>query len=184
MLRKEHCTVKRLSKLLLSSLTRPANLQDATLVHGLYLQNPCYFETIAIEMPTLKEVKDELTIAAKDPCRYVELVVSGGQESNLRTNIIDPQTNREVLGFLDYKLDYPDKKDVTVNLLMISSRVQRNGLGKCVVQDLENRLVGRVKRILTSIYGESPAAKKFWHSLGYSFEIDAKPILDWYAKAL
>lgn len=43
---------------------------------------------------------------------------------------------------------------------------------------------GRAKRILASIYGQNPRAERFWSSLGYSFAIDAKPLLDWYAKTL
>ena len=166
-----------------SSLTQPATLTDAKLIHQIYLQTPCYFDSIAIEMPTFGEVKDELAIATKDPSRYVELVV-GEQKDGLKTNIIHTKTGKEVLGYLDYKLDYPDNGDATVNLLMISAKVQRNGLGKRVAKDLEKRLKGQIKRILASIYGENPSAEGFWRSLDYRFEIDAKPILDWYAKEL
>ena len=171
------------SELPYSLLTQPATLTDAKLVHQIYLQTPCYFDAIAIEMPTLGEVEDELGIATKDPLRYVELVV-GEQQSNLKTNIIHAKTGKEVLGYLDYKLDYPDKGDATINLLMISAKVQRNGLGKQVIKDLEKRLSGQVRRVLASIYGENLAAKAFWRSLNYHFAIDAKPILDWYAKEL
>ncbi len=171
------------SELPYSSLTQPATLTDAKLIHKIYLQTPCYFDSIAIEMPTFGEVKDELEIATKDPSRYVELVVDEGQ-SDLKTDIIHAETGKEVLGYLDYKLDYPDKGDATVNLLMISAKVQRNGLGKQVVRGLEKRLKGRVSRVLASIYGENPSAEGFWRSLEYRFEIDAKPILDWYAKEL
>ncbi len=172
-----------ISELLYSSLAQPAALTDAKLIHQIYLQTPCYFDSIAIEVPTFGEVKDELEIATKDPFRYVELVV-GERQNSLKTHIIHPKTGKEVLGYLDYKLNYPDKGDATVNLLMISAKVQRNGLGKSVVKDLEKRLKGQVKRVLASIYGENPSAEGFWRSLDYRFEIDAKPILDWYAKEL
>ena len=173
------------SELPCSLLTQPATLTDAELVHQIYLQNPCYFDSIAIEMPTLGEVKDELEIATKDPFRYVELVVGNPKNDlGLKTNINHVTTGKEVLGYLDYKLDYPDKGDAIVNLLMISAKVQRNGLGSRVMKDLEKRLKGQIKRILASIYGENPSAEGFWRSLNYHFEIDAKPILDWYAKEL
>jgi hypothetical protein len=52
------------------------------------------------------------------------------------------------------------------------------------VRELEARLKGHAKRVLVSIYGQNPRAERFWKSLGYAFAIDAKPVLDWYAKAL
>jgi hypothetical protein len=52
------------------------------------------------------------------------------------------------------------------------------------VLDLEQRLRGQVRRVLASIYGQNPRAERFWGSLGYHFAIDAKPVLDWYAKEL
>jgi len=41
-----------------------------------------------------------------------------------------------------------------------------------------------VRRVLASIYGQNPGARRFWEALGYAFAIDAKPVLDWYAKQL
>jgi hypothetical protein len=52
------------------------------------------------------------------------------------------------------------------------------------MRDLETRLQGKVRRVLASVYGQNLRAKRFWASLGYSFAIDAKPVLDWYAKYL
>lgn len=89
-----------------------------------------------------------------------------------------------VVGYLDYKLDYPEYGDATVNLLLIHGGLQSRGFGRHCVADLEARLAGRARRVLASIYGQNPRAERFWRSLGYHFAIDAKPILDWYAKSL
>ena len=186
------------------SVTRPATVEDAALVHALYLATPAYFDIISIPVPTSDEVRTDLETAARDPRRYTELVLlrphereHGEREHGERErgetehdewepveSARDPVTGRAVVGYLDYKLDYPEKDDATVNLLLVHGGLQSRGIGRRCVMDLETRLQGRASRVLASIYGQNPRAKRFWQSLGYHFAIDAKPILDWYAKTL
>ena len=110
----------------------------------------------------------ELEAAAQDPKRCVELLVEDG----------------EPVGFVDYKLDYPVPGDATVNLLLIPEAIQSRGYGRRSIVLLEESLQGRANRVLASIYGSNARAKRFWRSLGYRFAIDARPILEWYAKEL
>ena len=165
-----------------SEFSRPASPADAELVYKVYCATPGYFQIISIPDPTLIEVKGELEAAFMDERRFTELLFAPGDGQ--WSNIIDPQTDRQVVGYLDYKLDYPESGDGTVNLLLILESLQSKGLGRQFVHDLEDRLRGQVKRILASIYGQNHRAERFWKTLGYSFAIDAKPVLDWYAKTL
>ena len=105
---------------------------------------------------------------------------AGGREAAIH----DPVSGLELGGYLDYKLDYPEPGDATVNLLLIPPWLQNRGIGAACERDLEQRLDGRARRLLASIYGKNPRARRFWERLGYRFAIDAKPILDWYAKQL
>jgi GNAT superfamily N-acetyltransferase len=167
------------------ALTRPADAADAYLVHRLYEKTPGYFDVISIPIPTLAEVKTDLDTAARDARRRTELVLLPAHERAPRaTDLDDPASGRQVVGYLDYKLDYPDSGDATVNLLLIDGSLQGRGFGSRCVRDLERRLHGRVRRVLASIYGQNPGARRFWEALGYAFAIDAKPVLDWYAKQL
>lgn len=159
--------------------TRPAKVEDASIVHQLYQQTPAYFAIISMPVPTLSEVEHELAAAAIDPRRCVELILSGAAGG-----IPDPASGRAVVGYLDYKLDYPEPGDAMVNLLLILESLQNRGLGRSCVRELEARLRGQAKRVLASIYGQNPRAERFWKSLGFQFAIDAKPVLDWYAKPL
>lgn len=166
-------------------ITRPCTPTDAVLVYEVYTQTPEYFQNIAIEMPSQAEVEVELGAAALDPARHVEIILTN--DENLKhTGIVDHQTGYSVIGYLDYKLNYPENCDATVNLLMISGKVQSRGLGQHVVIDLERRLKMQksARRILASIYGSNRRAIHFWESLNYRFAVDAKPILDWYAKTI
>ncbi len=167
------------------ALTRPAGTSDAALVHRLYQKTPGYFEVISIPVPTLAEVKTDLETAARDARRYTELVLLPTRAlAPFDGDLEDPVSGRQVVGYLDYKLDYPEAGDATVNLLLIEGDAQSRGLGRRCVRDLEQRLRGRARRVLASIYGQNPRARRFWEGLGYAFAIDAKPILDWYAKLL
>ena len=165
------------------ALIRPVTISDAALVHAVYCQTPKYFEIISIPMPTLSEVQRELEVALQDPRRCVELLLDSSLVPH-EAPLHDPESGRHVVGYLDYKIDYPERGDATVNLLLIPESLQSQGHGRKCIQDLEARLTGRVCRVLASIYGQNPRAERFWRSLGYRFAIDAKPILDWYAKEL
>jgi ribosomal protein S18 acetylase RimI-like enzyme len=167
----------------LPALTRPVTPHDAAVVHGLYLATPDYFDMIAIPVPTMAEVRTELDAAAEDPRRHVELVLAEAQPHPLGV-MVDGESGRPVVGVLDFKVDYPEPGDATVNLLLIHASYQRQGWGARVVRHLERGLLGRAQRILAAVYGCNPAACGFWEGQGYRFAIDAKPVLDWYAKEL
>jgi len=180
--------------------TRAAGADDAELVHGLYAATPQYFDVISIPVPTVAEVRTDLETAAADPRRRVELVLlpegappsahdHGAAAGSASVGTAgdparDPTTGWVLAGYLDYKLDYPDPGDATVNLLLVRGGLQSRGIGAACARDLEARLQGRARRVLASIYGENPRARRFWENLGYVFAIDARPILDWYAKQL
>lgn len=163
------------------TFARPATPDDASLIHSLYEATPDYFRIISIPMPSLEETERELEAAQSDPRRYTELILS--QDKDLPTPT-DCLSKKHVVGYLDYKIHYPDEGDATVNLLLISGRLQSRGYGRACISGLEKRLPGNVRRVLASIYGQNHRAERFWKSLGYSFAIDAKPVLDWYAKEL
>ncbi|HEX7003396.1 MAG TPA: GNAT family N-acetyltransferase [Trueperaceae bacterium] len=166
--------------------TRAADVQDAPLVHAIYLGTPGYFDIISIPVPTLAEVETDLATAARDARRQVELVYAPPDLQLPGWELVDGVGGRPIVGYLDYKLDYPEPGDATVNLLLVHGQLQSRGVGKECARDLESRLRvrGNVRRMLASIYGQNPRAERFWRSLGYTFAIDAKPILDWYAKEL
>lgn len=169
--------------------TRPAGPDDAHLVQAVYGHTPGYFQIISTPIPTLAEVRTDLATAISDPRRHLELIllephwaVADGYPSTAEP--VDPLTGKRVAGYLDYKLDYPEKGDATVNLLLVLPWLQSHGIGAACARDLEWRLQGNARRMLASIYGSNPRARNFWERLGYTFAIDARPILDWYAKIL
>jgi len=162
---------------------RPASMQDAALIQELYVNTPGYFEIISIPLPVLSETEVELSLALADERRHVELLTVAAELAP-DWPLEDSESGRRIVGLLDYKLDYPNEGDATVNLILIPAQLQSRGLGGQAVALLEQRLQGRCERLLASIYGQNSRARNFWVSLGYHFAIDAKPNLDWYAKEL
>lgn len=167
----------------LAPMTRPVAVRDAGLVHAVYHSTPSYFDTISIPLPTSAEVRTEILAARGDDRRHIELIL-GDPAWRAPGLIRDPQTGRPLAGVLDYKVAYPEPADATVNLLLVHAAVQGRGLGALVVADLERRLAGTTRRVLAAVYGRNPSACGFWEHLGYRFAIDARPVLDWYAKEL
>jgi len=164
---------------------RTATAADASIVHALYVNNPQYFDTISIPIPTQDEVATELSAAERDERRVIELVcVPEIAGIELDEDLRDATSDRWVVGYLDYKLDYPEVGDATVNLLLVHQSARDRGLGRTVVQRLEGRLTGRAKRLLASIYGRNVGARRFWEGLGYRYAIDARPVVEWYGKTL
>lgn len=152
---------------------RPVGPDDAAAVHAIYCGAPSYFDVLSIPLPTVREVRTELETAAADPRRSTELVVA-------RLEPDEPQ----VAGYLDVTLNYLEPNDATVNLLLVREDLQGHGIGSAAIRRLEERLAGRVSRVLASVYGKNARAQRFWRSLGYVFAIDAAPVLEWYAKRL
>jgi GNAT superfamily N-acetyltransferase len=148
--------------------------ERAERVHALYLATPAYFEALSIPMPSVEEVRTDLATAADDPRRLTQLVVRPGADGGARQDV----------AYLDVTLDYLGPGDATVNLLLVRADLQRQGIGRGVVADLERRLRGRCRRVLASVFGRNPHARRFWTSQGYHFAIDAAPVLEWYAKRL
>jgi GNAT superfamily N-acetyltransferase len=168
-----------------ASAIRPAGPDDASLVHALYVATPEYFELISIPVPTLDEVRTDLQTAARDERRHIELVLEHARPALADADAVhDPVSGAWVVAYLDYKVDYPDAGDATVNLLLVHGSLHDQGIGRRTVRDFEARWRGKARRVLASIYGRNPAARRFWEGLGYTFAIDARPILDWYAKSL
>ena len=165
----------------------PVALQHAPLLHELYLRTPDYFALLGTRPPSLGEVERDVQTALFDPRRCLELIYC------------ESVVPGEPIGSLDYKLNFPEADDVTINLLLIRGDLQNSGLGQQVVRMLEARLQatqgqttqtrdshaqGAPPRLLASVLGENPRAVAFWQRLGFRFATDARPVMTWYAKPL
>ncbi|ULH14519.1 GNAT family N-acetyltransferase [Deinococcus sp. KNUC1210] len=154
-------------------------LHHAPLLHQLYLDTPDYFALLSTNPPSLGEVERDVQTALFDPRRRLELLYRHSGTPDGQT----AQSN-ELLGSLDYKLDFPEPGDVTINLLLIRGDLQSGGLGRQAVHLLEKQLPAGTVRLLASVLGENPRAVAFWERLGFSFATDARPVMTWYAKPI
>ncbi len=145
---------------------QPISPHHAHLLHRLYASTPQYFEMLGTPVPTLHEVEREVELALLDPRRRLELLFEG----------------EDLVGYLDYKLHYPSRGDITINLLLVAGEHQGHGYGSRAVAHLEERLPAGTKRLLASVLGTNERAARFWQRHGYAFAIDARPVMVWYAK--
>lgn len=142
--------------------------KDAVHIHSLYLNCPTYLALIGGDQPSLTDVEGELSTLLQDTRRQAQLILSEDQ----------------VIGYLDYKVAYPDLHSTTISLILIDERIQGNGYGKQVVKQLEQLLSGRMERIYAVVYGNNIRAKAFWERCGYGYIRDGGPNLSWYLKEL
>ncbi len=146
----------------------PVNADSAATVHSLYLNCPTYLTLIGAETPSLNDIRRELETLRHDTRRQALLL--------LHTN--------HVVGFLDYKVAYPDLHSATISLLLIDESLQGRGLGKAAVEQLETQLRGRMDRLYAVVYGNNEQAKRFWEKVGFEHLRDSGPTLSWYLKPL
>ncbi|MGC8904043.1 N-acetyltransferase family protein [Thermus sp.] len=151
----------------LSLSLRPASPEDAPVLHGLFLRSPGYFALIGMEPPTLEDVLQDLRTLPQDPRRRAFLLF----------------LEEEAVGYLDYKVHYPEARDATLSLLLIREDRQGQGLGKRALRHLLGHLAG-VERLYAVVYGHNPRAKAFFRSQGFRHVKDGGPALSWYVREL
>ena len=121
---------------------RSLALQHAPLLHQLYLDTPDYFALLGTRPPSIGEVEHDVQTALFDPRRCLELIYLDRATPTTGTGSVGAEEGEAAapIGSLDYKLDFPEPGDVTINLLLIRGDLQSSGLGHQVVRLLETRL--------------------------------------------
>lgn len=142
--------------------------ESAELLHRLYHSCPTYISLIGGEAPSLNDIERELETLRHDTRRQAMLILEGEQ----------------MVGFLDYKVAYPDLHAATISLLLVDEKIQGRGLGRLVVEQLEALLKGRTERLYAVVYGNNERAKTFWKRCGFAHLRDSGPSLGWYEKEL
>jgi len=146
---------------------RPVKLADAALLQELFLKSPGYFALIGMEPPSLEDVLRDLHTLEQDPRRRAFLLFQ----------------EEEAVGYLDYKLHYPEEGDATLSLLLIREDRQGQGLGQRALRHLMGHLAG-VERLYAVVYGQNPRAKDFFLKEGFRHVKDGGPAVSWYVRAL
>ncbi|WP_448566362.1 GNAT family N-acetyltransferase [Thermus sp.] len=146
---------------------RPVKLADAALLQELFLKSPGYFALIGMEPPGLEDVLRDLHTLEQDPRRRAFLLF----------------LEEEAVGYLDYKLHYPEEGDATLSLLLIREDRQGQGLGQRALRHLMENLVD-VERLYAVVYGQNPKAKAFFLKEGFRHVKDGGPAVSWYVRTL
>lgn len=146
----------------------PVTAEVAPEVHQLYLNSPNYIAMIGGDTPSLNDIQRELETLRHDTRRQAMLLLQ----------------NDEVVGFLDYKVAYPDLHSATISLILIDEHLQSHGYGRAAVEQLEALIRGRIEKLYAVVYGSNERAKVFWSALGFEHMRDSGPTLSWYIKKL
>lgn len=78
------------------------------------------------------------------------------------------QVSQPILGYLDYKSEYPSSEDVTINVFLIPRAIRALGIEQTLWTEIEKKFKNLgAKRILASVYWGHRETQLFWQGLGF-----------------
>ena len=92
---------------------------------NVYLENNYYFSKISDNPPSISNVEED-----------IEAIPNGVQKNQKNYRLIS--FNDEILGVVDYLIDYPEKDTILIGLFIIKNDKQKQGLGTKIFRYLEN----------------------------------------------
>ena len=92
---------------------------------NVYLENNYYFSKISDNPPSISNVEED-----------IEAIPNGVQKNQKNYSLIS--FNDEILGVVDYLIDYPEKDTILIGLFIIKNDKQKQGLGTKIFRYLEN----------------------------------------------
>ena len=134
-------------------------LKNKTL--NIYLKNDYYFGKISDTPPTISNVEED-----------IEIVPDGVQKNQKNYKLIS--FNDEILGVVDYLIDYPEKNTVLIGLLIIKNDKQKQGLGTKIFRYLENSFKNKnFLKIRIGVLVDNQIGLSFWKKQNFK-EIERK----------
>ena len=134
-------------------------LKNETL--NIYLKNDYYFNKISNNPPTISNVEED-----------IEIIPNGVQKNQKNYKLIS--FNDEILGVVDYLIDYPEKNTILIGLFIIKNDKQKQGLGTKIFRYLENSFKNKnFFKIRIGVLVDNQIGLSFWKKQNFK-EIERK----------
>ena len=132
-------------------------------LQGVYAATPSYWAMYDLDGPPSNHADKELVAAAAEPGRILLGIVR-------RLDPADPDAGAEMIGFVDFRLDWPDPGVVYIGMLMVAEAVQRQGIGTQAWSLLKPWLASQagMQRARAGVEQFNVAALKFWEAQGFT----------------
>lgn len=152
---------------IISLLPLDAEYHDAAL-QAVYMATPGYWQMYGLDGPPPDQAQRDLAAANETPGRYLVGIVKRVDEQ-------DAAAGAELIGVVDFRLDWPQAETATIGMLMVAAPYQRQGVGTQAWALLSPWLAAtaHMQKARLSIEQFNLGALKFWESLGFSMTGDS-----------
>lgn len=137
-------------------------------LQGVYAATPGYWQMYGLDGPPPDQAQQDLTAANETAGRYLVGIVKRVDEQ-------DVEAGAELIGVVDFRLDWPDTATATIGMLMVAAPYQRQGVGTQTWALLSPWLAAtaHMRTARLSIEQFNMNALKFWESLGFTMTGDS-----------
>jgi RimJ/RimL family protein N-acetyltransferase len=135
----------------------------APALQAVYVATPGYWQMYGLDGPPPDQAQRDLAAASDTPGRYLVGIVKRVDEQ-------DAAAGAELIGVVDFRLDWPQAETATIGMLMVAAPYQRQGVGTQAWALLSPWLAAstHMHKARLGIEQFNIGALKFWESLGFS----------------
>ena len=134
-------------------------LKNKTL--NIYLKNDYYFSKISDNLPSISAVEEDM-----------KTIPNRVQKNQKNYKLIS--FNDEILGVVDYLIDYPEKNTVLIGFFIIKNDKQKQGLGTKIFRYLEKSFKNKkFLKIRIGVLVDNEIGLSFWKKQNFK-EIERK----------
>ena len=132
-------------------------------LQGVYAATPSYWAMYDLDGPPSNHADKELIAAAETPGRILLGIVR-------RLDPADPDAGAEMIGFVDFRLDWPDSGVVYIGMIMVAEALQREGIATQTWSLLKPWLASQagMQRARAGIEQFNVTTLKFWEAQGFT----------------
>ena len=128
---------------------------------NVYLKNDYYFSKISDNLPSISTVEED-----------IKAIPNRVQKNQKNYRLIS--FNNEILGVVDYLIDYPEKDIVLIGFFIIKSDKQKQGLGTKIFRYLEKSFKNKkFLKIRIGVLVDNEIGLSFWKKQNFK-EIERK----------
>ena len=128
---------------------------------NVYLENNYYFSKISDNPPSISNVEED-----------IEVIPNGVQKNQKNYRLIS--FNDQILGIVDYLIDYPEKDTILIGLFIIKNDKQKQGLGTKIFRYLEKSFKNKkFLKIRIGVLVDNEIGLSFWKKQNFK-EIERK----------
>ena len=128
---------------------------------NIYLKNDYYFSKISDNLPSISAVEEDM-----------KTIPNRVQKNQKNYRLIS--FNNEILGVVDYLIDYPEKDIILIGFFIIKNDKQKEGIGTKIFRYLENSFKDKnFLKIRIGVLVDNKIGLSFWKKQNFK-EIERK----------